>query len=113
MSTKNNDTQTKLKEEGKVNPQQPAPGKEVPNSGFNDGQKPKFDRGDPAVNPAVAGAGAANADAADYPHKEGELPATDENIKTMSAEEYDSLPPQSAKRTGYIRDNTPNKTETF
>ncbi len=92
---KTNDDLQKKKDEGKVAQDQPAPGREVPNNGINAGQKPAYDRGDSAQNPAVKGAGASVAEAADYPHKEGGLPKEE-------AKNYvdDTTPPQSASRIG-------------
>jgi hypothetical protein len=84
--------------------------------GVNNDQKPKVDRGDPSVNPAVAAPGAANAQFADYPHQEGGAPkkeAKADQSDKMSEAEWDALPDQSAKKLGHSRENRPSKVETF
>lgn len=88
------------------------------NSGISNGQKPKFDRGDSAVNPGVAGPGSANAAAADYPHNPDPLGTIakgvgdSQNSNSMSEAEWDALPAQSALRAGYSRENRPPKNQT-
>lgn len=79
-------------------PPQPGNVHPVENTGANlVDQKPKWDRGDPAQNPGVAGPAHNVAAGADYVHQEGGLPRKEEDKKPKGAVDLENPDPNTRK----------------